>query len=70
MATNLIKEFLSIIQKMSEVWRTTLSRDQYSIYNKTYLIHFQPKLHKKNDKVIKANPKKMYECENKPFTFL
>ena len=56
MATNVIKEFLSIIQKISEMWRTTLSRDQYSIYNKTYLIHFQPKLRKENDKVIKAKP--------------
>ena len=58
MATNVIKEFLSIIQKMSEVWRTTQSRDQYSTYNKTYLIHFQPELHKENDKVIKAKPSK------------
>ena len=58
MATNVIKQFLSIIQKMSEVWRTTLSQDQYSISNKTYLIHFQPKLHKENGMVIKAKPLK------------
>ena len=46
MATNVTKEFLSMIQKMNEVWKTTLSWDRYSIYNKISLIHFQPKLHK------------------------
>ena len=46
MATNVTKEFLSTIQKMNEVWKTTLSRDRYSIYNKISLIHFQPKLNK------------------------
>ena len=39
-------EFLSIIQKMTEVWKTTLPWDRYSIYNKISLIHFQPKLNK------------------------
>ena len=31
---------------MNEAWKTTLSWDRYSIYNKISLIHFQPKLNK------------------------
>ena len=46
MATNVTKESLSIIQKMNEVWKTTLSWDRYSIYNTISLIHFQHKLNK------------------------
>ena len=46
MATNVTKGFPSTIQKMNEVWKTTLSWDRYSIYNKISLIHFQPKLNK------------------------
>ena len=46
MAANVTKEFLSTIQKMNVVWKTTLSWDRYSIYNKISLIHFQPKLNK------------------------
>ena len=55
MATNMTKEIISMIQKMNEAWKITLSRDWYSIYNKISLIHFQPELHKKNDKVIKVD---------------
>ena len=46
MTTNVAKKFLLVIQQMHEVWKTTLLWDRYSIYNKIFLIHFQPKLHK------------------------